>query len=199
MDNRYLYRAKQIDGEWVEGFLKQYPTGEWEIARKCDNPPDSDPMWQKVLITYKIEPNTICQCTGISDENGKLIFENDIVKFNDNIKINGITSHISKVEWNKEIGGFVFHADCIGYYTVNPSIIKKQSVVVIGSALENQKLMDEIKEKVTNEEQKPVTQVIKEIREKMCDGYCRFPMLYNPDIWEEVAEEVCKGCPLDRL
>lgn len=55
-------------------------------------------------------------------------------------------------------------------------------------------------EKIIREQlEKPVTQVIKEVREKMCDGYCRFPMIYNPDIWEEVAEEVCKGCPLDRL
>lgn len=85
MNDRYLYKAKKTNnGEWVEGFLKHYPTGEWEIARKCDNPPDCDPMWQRVLITYKIEPNTICQCTGISDKNGKLIWENDILMCNGN-------------------------------------------------------------------------------------------------------------------
>ena len=29
----------------------------------------------------EIDPSTICQCTGLKDKNGKLIWENDIVKY----------------------------------------------------------------------------------------------------------------------
>lgn len=55
------------------------------------------------------------------------------------------------------------------------------------------------KQETSITKEKPVTKVIAEVREKMCSDYCKFPQIYNPDEWEEVAEEVCAGCPLDRL
>lgn len=82
MEDRYLFKAKRLNnGEWVIGSLIALPTGEYEISNKCNNPPDCDPMWYKVVITHKVDPSTICQCTGLKDENGKLIWENDIVDF----------------------------------------------------------------------------------------------------------------------
>ena len=81
MNERYLFKAKRIDnGEWEIGSLIALPTGEYEISNKCNNPPDCDPMWDKVAITHKVDPSTICQCTGLKDKNGKLIWDNDIVK-----------------------------------------------------------------------------------------------------------------------
>ena len=80
MKDRYLYKAKRIDnGEWEIGSLIALPTGEYEISNKCNNPPDCDPMWDKVVITHKVDPSTICQCTGLKDKNNKLIWENDII------------------------------------------------------------------------------------------------------------------------
>lgn len=81
MNERYLFKAKRIDnGEWEIGSLIALPTGEYEISNKCNNPPDCDPMWDKVAITHKVDPSTICQCTCLKDKNGKLIWDNDIVK-----------------------------------------------------------------------------------------------------------------------
>ena len=81
MEDRYLFKAKRADnGEWEIGSLIALPTGEYEISNKCNNPPDCDPMWDKVVITHKVEPSTICQCTGLKDKNGNLIWENDVVK-----------------------------------------------------------------------------------------------------------------------
>lgn len=80
MEDRYLFKAKRIDNrEWEIGNLIALPTGDYEISNKCNNPPDCDPMWDKVVITHKVDPTTICQCTGLKDKNGKLIWGNDIV------------------------------------------------------------------------------------------------------------------------
>ena len=80
MEDRYLFKAKRIDnGEWEIGSLIALPTGEYEISNKCNNPPDCDHIWNKVVITHKVKPSTICQCTGLKDKNGKLIWENDIL------------------------------------------------------------------------------------------------------------------------
>lgn len=70
MNDRYLYRAKRIDnGEWVEGLLT-IMWGQFHIINLNDE-----------NTAYRIDPSTICQCTGLKDKNGKLIWENDIVRF----------------------------------------------------------------------------------------------------------------------
>ena len=100
MNDRYLYRAKRMDnGEWEIGNLIYLPNGEYEIANKCTNPPDSDPMWGKCVITHKVDHTTICQCTGLNDKNGKLIWENDIVDY---------LGHKGKVKYECGSFGIVF-------------------------------------------------------------------------------------------
>lgn len=83
MNNRYLYRAKRIDnGEWVEGNL----ITDEQDEKKCfigyvfGTNDDGTPHDYDVV---SVDPSTICQCTGLKDKNGKLIWENDIVKFED--------------------------------------------------------------------------------------------------------------------
>ena len=105
MNERYLFKAKRIDnGEWEIGSLIALPTGENEISNKCNNPPDCDPMWDKVVITHKVDTSTICQCTGLKEKNGNLIWENDVVRvYGDTDDFGNDLYYFYKVVWNKDL------------------------------------------------------------------------------------------------
>ena len=78
MNNRYLYRAKRTDnGEWVEG---HYITNEKDPNHAYIGYLFGvvDGMVHDTDIVEVI-PSTLCQCTGLKDKNGKLIWENDIM------------------------------------------------------------------------------------------------------------------------
>lgn len=72
MEDRYLCKAKRTDnGEWVIGGLVRYGfTGREKYYIV--------PSYASDLYALKIDPSTICWCTGLKDKNGKLIWENDV-------------------------------------------------------------------------------------------------------------------------
>lgn len=82
MNNRYLFRAKRIDnGEWVEGFMFQLCYDNifrWCIGNEPLSPNDYSELCGFNREWFYIDESTICQCTGLKDKNGKLIWENDI-------------------------------------------------------------------------------------------------------------------------
>lgn len=89
MNERYLFRAKRINnGEWVEGgsiitFLdggvKSYYMPAYAEKCTCIHDENDNITSFENCIFYRVDPSTICQCTGLSDKNGKLVFENDIM------------------------------------------------------------------------------------------------------------------------
>lgn len=110
MKNRDLCRGKRLDnGEWVEGNIIQSGDAEegWEAIII---PTMNSNMFTKhepnELLGFenwfRIDPSTICKCTGLKDKNGKLIWENDIVNCMDA----ECCGHIS---WNESEAGFYFN------------------------------------------------------------------------------------------
>lgn len=149
MKDRYLSKGKRLDnGEWEIGNLIILPSGKYEIANGCTNPPDSDPMWRKCVITHEIDPSTICQCTGLKDKNGKLIWENDVVKdlFSDTYAPIRYGSYQNCFDSTKaeHIG---FYVDWSGKYTKNYRKdlgywIHMVDAEVIGNKFDNPELLE---------------------------------------------------------
>lgn len=112
MEDRYLYKAKRIDdGEWIQGFLSMHtfiPTE--EEFRKNGKETYLAPVIEKLPEriydheTCEVDPSTLCQCTGLRDKNGKLIWENDIIKYTDMITR---TKKIAYIEWSNAQASFV--------------------------------------------------------------------------------------------
>lgn len=131
--------GKWEKGEWIVGNLLLLDDAEDDysaiiiprVGSECLS--NKSEKYIKFEHWYKVARSSVCQCTGITDKNDCLIFENDIIRYRDNIKTMGLTTHTSAVEWNAEIGGFVIHADGIGYYHINPAQSKLYEMEVIGT------------------------------------------------------------------
>lgn len=138
MKDRCLFKAKICNGEWVAGFL-HCKNDKWYISNKAGSP-----------FAYEVRPDTICQCTGLKDKNGKLIWENDIVKdlFSDacaQIKYGSYqscfdstkTEHVGfYVDWSgkctkryrKDLGYWInmVNAEVIGNIFDNPELLESE-------------------------------------------------------------------------
>ena len=134
MEDRYLFRGKRIDnGEWVQGGLLCHDADAATIFNQ--NPADGS------LQGFEVDPTKICQCTGLKDKNGKLIWENDVVAYWDTYSTKSGYAEadcIGKVVWDDET---------ISFQVTNRLSAESWEVLddecsVVGNAIDNPELLE---------------------------------------------------------
>jgi hypothetical protein len=83
------------DGEWVQGYLR-CDCGMWLIYQFEYDRADQ--------VAYEVNPETICQWTGLTDNNGNKIWENDVVYI-------PREDEYFKIEWQEDTAQFVMSGD----------------------------------------------------------------------------------------
>lgn len=124
-----LFRGKRkSDGKWIEGDLSRcLVVGETHIRRIEDN---------LSTTTHRITPDTVCQYTGLTDKNGRKIFEGDVIKHfnqsNDDEKY-----VVGCIKWDQDSCKFVKEKKDGAKYTIN----NKCTYEVIGNIFDNPELL----------------------------------------------------------
>lgn len=94
-----LFKAKRIDnGKWIEGYYqKRYDLldNEEHLIFRAD----SHTVWEYV----EVDPETLCQFTGLCDKNGNKIWENDIFQYTDEAMV----TQKDLIEYNETHASFV--------------------------------------------------------------------------------------------
>lgn len=137
MEDRYLYKAKRLDnGERVQGY---YVKGLDVYDKEVHLIFEPNTMFYSSGETggwYKVDPTTICQCTGLKDKNGKLIWENDIVNCID-------AECCGYISWNESEAGFYFNILLEGGRFDEEHIYDYQDCMeVIGNIFDNPELLE---------------------------------------------------------
>ena len=125
MEDRYLFKGKRLDnGVWVQGYL----FGLWEKRYILWG------MTNDIPNMIEVDPSTICQCTGLKDKNGKLIWENDIVVYRD------FTEEKYVIAWKQDEACFEYQQ--YGCSIMNFEQLSGCEVEVIGNIFDNAELLE---------------------------------------------------------
>ena len=133
MNREIIFKAKRKDnGEWVEGYYRRIPCmglhGHYIMPQNPKNR----------LEQYEIDPDTLCQYTGLTGKNGRKIWENDICDRKE--KYPEIVTY-NKGDWQLDysyVFGKEMHTDAcnLGFY-----VCERGCVEVIGNIFDNADLL----------------------------------------------------------
>ena len=130
MNRQILFKAKRKDnGEWIQGYYYQIWQQGYILWGMINNMPDM----------VEVNPDTLCQCTGLTDERGQKIWENDICYRKE--KYPEIVTY-NKGDWQLDysyVFGKEMHTDAcnLGFY-----VCERNCVEVIGNIFDNADLLE---------------------------------------------------------
>lgn len=121
-----LFRGKRIaNGEWVQGYICRYG---WTGKEKDYIIPD----YASALYIAEIDPETIGQYTGLTDVNGRKIFEGDIV-WDNYEEERGI------VQWDNDTARFIITCST---FTVDFDSVCGEELEIVGNVYDNPELLE---------------------------------------------------------
>lgn len=129
MNDRYLFKAKKVDnGEWEIGYLYRLSENTHPFIMLCG----------KCGESHEVDEHTICQCTGLKDKNGNMIWENDIVKDE--------KGNLYKAFWQKNYYQYSWICIKSNYLPIgaqwNLWSIKSFEIEVIGNIFDNAEFLE---------------------------------------------------------
>ena len=143
MEDRYLFKAKRKDdGEWVIGNrIDDGVTGQVFIHAVGNSVNESDKVGEEgclQFVAFEVAPSTICQCTGLKDKNGKLIWENDIVR-----TVYDGNEHIYQVVWDESELDFKATNGKENYESNFEYLPCCDEIEILGNCFDNPELLEE--------------------------------------------------------
>lgn len=132
------FRGKRVDnGEWIYGFLIEYASGNLKITiPECRK--DLQKKSNIIYGTYTIIPETLGQFIGLTDKNGKEIYEGDIIRSN--------CGRLFEVYWSKKDSAFYwehFVIDKKKRFNKNSVVAGSYEIEVIGSIFDKDNILKE--------------------------------------------------------
>lgn len=141
-----LFKAKRIDnGEWVEGYVYRindiafiFPVltnGSYDVSKK---------VMRFMNPCFEVDPETLCQYTGLTDKNSVKIWENDIATFPDC----EMSTESGYGDCFINVGKIAYDTESMSYFITDRitvdmyDIIIKEEVEVIGNIFDNPELLE---------------------------------------------------------
>ncbi len=131
MKREILFRAKRLDdGKWLEGYYAEFK----QLPNSCIYY-----IYKNHTLVDDVDPSTVCQYTGLTDKNGKRIFEGDIIKRTD-LHILTEEPSIGFIEYDTDNTSFLIHwTDVVNY---SATFTWKDRIEVIGNTFDNPELIE---------------------------------------------------------
>ena len=139
MSREILFKAKRIDnGEWIRGDLITTPFIPY-ILDIINADYDCFEDLNEGNGIFEVDPETVCQYTGLTDKSGRKIFEGDIVKVYERTAKEYLNNKVSYVG-----GSFLLIKE--HYLNAHLGDYIKNELEVIGNIFDNSELLEGSKE-----------------------------------------------------